>query len=146
REVTEDLLEPLTWEMWQMAQDISARDWLMLNTTTQAFMRNVIASVHHYDAIITPVLNKPPVKIGELDTREGMTAFAKSAQFTSFTAAINLSGQPAVSLPMGLDQAGLPLSIQLIGRPADESTLFSLCGQLEQSRPWADLRPPLATA
>jgi len=55
----------------------------------------------------------------------------------------NATGQPAASVPAGFDAAGLPLAVQLVGRPGDEATLLSLAAQVEQARPWADRRPPL---
>ncbi|MFY9264528.1 MAG: amidase [Solirubrobacterales bacterium] len=143
REPSEELVEPLTWEMWELAQSITALDWINTNTTAQAFTRVIVASTYGYDAVLTPVLNTRPVRIGEIDTNTGMAAFAKAAEFTSFTAIANLSGQPAVSLPMGLAGDGLPLSVQLIGRPAGEEALFSLCGQIERARPWTEIRPAL---
>ena len=56
----------------------------------------------------------------------------------------NLTGQPAIALPAGIGSDGLPLSVQLVGRRGAEALLYSLAGQLESARPWADRRPPLA--
>ena len=72
--------------------------------------------------------------------------FARSGRFTPYTAIFNVTGQPAISVPLFHGDDGLPLSIQLAGRPADEATLLSLTAQLEAARPWADRRPELATA
>ncbi len=60
-----------------------------------------------------------------------------------FTPVWNHTGKPAASVPAGFDADGLPLSVQLIGRPADEATLISLAAQIEAERPWADRRPPI---
>jgi amidase len=60
-----------------------------------------------------------------------------------FYGVFNATGQPACSVPAGFDHAGLPLAVQLAGRPRDEATLLALAAQLEQARPWADRRPPL---
>ena len=88
------------------------------------------------------------LKIGELDTcsDDPAGAFRLSGQFTPHTALFNISGQPAISLPLFQGDDGLPLAVQLAGAPADEATLLSLAAQLEQARPWADRRPDLATA
>ena len=61
-----------------------------------------------------------------------------------FTAPWNAIGQPAAALPAGFTNDGLPLSVQLVGRPNDEPTLLSLAAQIEAERPWADSRPPLS--
>ncbi|MBK5229600.1 MAG: amidase [Thermoleophilia bacterium] len=143
REVTEDSVEALTWEVWQLAQGISALEWITINATAQAFTRAIIAATDKYDAIVTPVLNKRPVPIGEIDSTKGMEAFGKAAEFASFTAGMNLSGQPAVSLPTGIGDDGLPHSVQLIGRPIGEETLLSLSAQLEQALGWPAFRPNL---
>jgi Asp-tRNA(Asn)/Glu-tRNA(Gln) amidotransferase A subunit family amidase len=65
--------------------------------------------------------------------------------FSPFTVWFNLTGQPAMMLPLGMSEAGLPLATQLVGRFGDESTLFRLAAQLEAARPWFDRKPALAT-
>ncbi len=67
-----------------------------------------------------------------------------AGRFTPFTATFNLTGQPAVTIPAGLGVDGLPLSVQLVGRPGAEDVLYSLAGQIEQAAPWAQRRPALA--
>jgi amidase len=67
-----------------------------------------------------------------------------AADITPFTVPWNVSGQPAASVPAGFTDDGLPLAVQLIGRPHDETTLLSLAAQMESERPWAERRPELA--
>lgn len=140
-EITEDSVEPLTWDIWQTVKDTTALDWIKTNAMAFAFAREIIVAAGDYDVLLTPVLNQRPVLIGEIDSSQGMDAFRKAAEFTGFTAGINLSGQPAVSLPTGIGEDGLPHSVQLIGRPIGEETLLSLMAQLEQPLGWGDLRP-----
>jgi amidase len=64
--------------------------------------------------------------------------------YCPFTGMWNLTGQPAAAVPAGFDGAGMPASVQLIGRPNDEATLLSLAAQIEAERPWADARPPVS--
>lgn len=140
-EVTEDAVEPLTWELWQLAQKIDALDWITTGATANAFARALITAMNPYDVILSPTLNLRPVPIGTIDTTQGMAAFGKAAEFTSFTAVVNVTGQPAVSLPTAIGNDGLPHSVQLIGRPADEETLLSLAAQVEREIAWQGFRP-----
>ena len=74
------------------------------------------------------------------DEPEGVLRYAA---MSAFTAAFNLTGQPAISLPLAADDDGLPAGIHLVGRPADEATLLRLAAQIEEARPWVDRRPPI---
>ena len=139
--ITEDTVEKLTYEFYELGSKIKAVDYAFTDSALKSFSRQVVAATHAYDAVLTPVLNQRPVKIGEIDSTQGMSAFDKAIDFTSFTAGINLSGLPATSIPTGLGDDGLPTAVQLIGLPADEETLFSLAAQLETANPWQDLRP-----
>jgi amidase len=69
------------------------------------------------------------------------TQFREAIRFTPFTPVVNVTGQPAASLPLHWSDEGLPVGVQLIGRPADEATLLRGSAQLEQARPWRDRRP-----
>ena len=66
-----------------------------------------------------------------------------AGRFTPFTPIFNLTGQPALTIPAGISAEGLPLSVQLVGRPGSEDTLYSLAGQIESARPWAEAKPSL---
>ncbi len=98
-----------------------------------------------HDVLMTPVLLQPPVEVGRWEGRGALaTVIGLATTFAgAFTSPWNLTGQPAASVPAGLDADGVPQSVQLIGRPNDEATLLSLAAQLEAERPWAHLRPPL---
>jgi amidase len=65
-------------------------------------------------------------------------------KLVAFTPKWNMTGQPAVAVPAGLDAASLPVSVQLVGRPADEATIIQVAAQLEEARPWRHLRPPVS--
>jgi len=83
------------------------------------------------------------VRIGEIDACSGdpWEDFRRSGHFTPYTALFNVTGQPAISLPLFHGEDGLPLAVQLTGRPAGEGELLSLATQLEAAAPWADRRP-----
>ena len=87
----------------------------------------------------------PPPLIGQFrDPRQPLNEFFMAGTFTPFTSIWNTTGQPAVSLPLAWDDAGLPVGVQVVGRPADEATLIRLSAQLEEAGPWRDRRPPLS--
>jgi amidase len=98
--------------------------------------------------VLTPALAERPVQIGEIDacSDDPWEDFRRSGQFTPYTAIFNVTGQPAITVPLFHGDDGLPTAIQMAGRPADEATLLSLAAQLEAARPWAARRPELATA
>lgn len=142
QEVNEQTVEPLTLAFWERAQKIKALDLMLVDNTLKGFARQTIAELAPYDALLTPVLNLRPVPIGWIDSAQGMPAFDRAVQFTSFTAGVNLAGLPAISLPLDrLEADGLPNSIQLIGRPAGEEALLGLAAQIEDARPFVGLRP-----
>jgi amidase len=99
-----------------------------------------------YDALLTPTLAEPPVELGVLDMMsQDLAAYTERLwRFTPFTYAFNVTGQPAMSVPLSWNAAGLPIGVHFVGRYGDEATLFRLAAQLEEARPWADRRPPQA--
>jgi amidase len=104
----------------------------------------VIAFWDDVDVLLTPALALPPVPIGwtfEETDGDPQLAFARQLLFTPFSAVFNVTGQPAVSVPLYWSGDGLPIGVQLVGKPFAEATLFRLAAQLEQARPWIDRRP-----
>jgi amidase len=97
-----------------------------------------------HDVLLTPVTAKPPVDIGQWEGMGALRTVLGQLLTYPFAAPWNATGQPAAAVPAGFTGDGLPLSVQLIGRPDDEATLLSLAGQIEAERPWADRRPPIA--
>jgi amidase len=98
------------------------------------------------DVLLTPALAGAAHEVGRWASRGAVWALNGTARFTlmPMLAAWNVTGQPAVAVPAGLSSEGLPLGVQLVGRPRDEATLLSLSAQLEAELEWADRRPPLA--
>jgi amidase len=148
REPSAELVEPLSWTMYEGIRARSALDYLLARTQLSAISRHIIALWETYDVILTPALAQRPVRIGELDacSDDPWDDFRRSGLFTPYTAIFNVTGQPAISVPLFHGDDGLPTAVQLAGRPADEATLLSLAAQLEAARPWADRRPELAAA
>jgi amidase len=97
-----------------------------------------------HDVLMTPGTAQPPFRVGELHGRGALWTLNASASRVPFQLPFNVTGQPAACVPAGFDADGLPLAVQLVGRPRDEATLLALAAQIEAERPWADRRPPLA--
>jgi amidase len=107
--------------------------------------RSIAAFWAGYDLLLTPTLALPPVRLGwDTEPEDPREQFDRAARFTPFTAAFNVTGQPAVSLPLHWTEAGLPIGVQLVGPPFGEALLVRVSAQLEAARPWADRRPPHA--
>ena len=97
-----------------------------------------------FDAVLTPTLAQPPAPVGSLRNDADPAAdFEAQKRFTPFTAPYNMSGQPAVTVPLHWNDAGLPIGIQLVGRPYGEATLLRIAAQLEEAAPWIQRRPAL---
>ena len=148
REPAPELLEPLSWTFWEGIRERNALDYLLARSQLSAISRGIIALWESYDVVLTPGLAGRPVPIGEIDacSDDPREDFRRSGRFTPYTAIFNVTGQPAISVPLYHGDDGLPTAVQLAGRPADEATLLALAAQLEGARPWADRRPELATA
>jgi amidase len=148
REPSEELVEPLTWTIWKGIQRRTPVDYLLARTQLANHARAIVALWDDHDVVLTPALAQRPVPIGEIDScsDDPWDDFRRSGKFTPYTATFNVTGQPAMSVPLFHGDDGLPLAVQLAGRPADEATLLSLGAQLEAARPWAERRPALAAA
>jgi amidase len=96
-----------------------------------------------HDVLMTPVSARPPVEVGRWEGLGALRTLLGMSAVYPFTSPWNAIGQPAAALPAGFTGDGLPLSVQLVGRPNDEPTLLSLAAEVEAERPWADRRPPL---
>jgi amidase len=94
------------------------------------------------DVLMTPTTAQAPIPADGAYGRSAAVAVNTAGRFTPFTAVFNLTGQPAVAVPAGWDSDGVPLSVQLVGRPGAEDVLYALAGELEHVAPWADRRPP----
>src|SRR4051795_4188427 len=148
REATEADVEPLTWELHKRSLETASSTYLRSMAILQRIARGVIEWSSQWDLVLTPALAKRPLGIGELDTcaPDPMQTFRNSSDFTPYTPFVNVTGQPAISLPMYEGDDGLPLAVQLIGPPVSEGLLLSLAAQLEAEQRWFERRPPGAAA
>jgi amidase len=97
-----------------------------------------------HDALLMPVMSRPAVRAGIMEGRGATATYLWETGWVPFDVLWNSTGQPAASVPAGFTATGLPLAVQLVARPNDETTLLSLAAQLEHARPWAHRRPSLA--
>ena len=96
-----------------------------------------------HDVLLVPTVGRPPVEIARWEGRGALRILVGMSRVYPFTGAWNYTGQPAAAVPAGFTADGLPLSVQLVGRPNDEATLLSVAAQIEAERPWADRLPQL---
>ena len=141
-------VEALTWELYQRARDHDSIQFLASQSRMQSIARTLVEFLSPYDAVITPALAQRPLLTGEVHGRgpDPWDHFRRSGLFTPFTAICNVTGLPAASLPLYQGEDGLPVGVQLIGRPAGEAPLLALAAQFEAALPWSDRRASFAAA
>jgi amidase len=146
RPIREEDYEPLTWALYQKGITKNAADYLTALQTAQAMSRQMAAFMAGVDVWLTPTLAQPPLTLGALDSTpdDPLRGWPASYAFAPFTAPCNVTGQPAMSVPLYWSAQGLPIGAHFIGRYGDEATLFRLASQLETARPWGDRRPPIS--
>jgi amidase len=148
RELDVEQLEPLSRQMYDMSLELSATDYLRALDWLHDYSRQLVRMWDGIDILLTPTLAKPPIEIGALQPQEGeppIQMLMNSATWVPFTPVWNVTGQPAISLPLHQTEAGLPVGVQLVGPPANEEMLISLAAQVEAAQPWAR-RPAMAVA
>jgi amidase len=145
RDPTADDVEPLTWALYRHALEQDTIKYLSAQARLESVARSLVQKLSDYDVVLTPALAERPVPIGQIDGLgpDPMDKYRKSGHFTPFTAIVNVTGQPAIVLPIYHGEDGLPTAVQLIGPPAREEVLLSLAAQVEAALPWADRKPPL---
>jgi amidase len=138
-------LERLTRRM-VAAGRILVPDWraARLRRNRPAVSARILALWDEFDVLLTPGLASAPIAAEGGYDKAAPVAFNLAARFTPWTPVFNLTGQPGVTLPAGVGSDGLPLSVQLVGRLGAEDTLYSLAGQIEAARPWAEHKPAIS--
>ena len=137
-------LDPRTRAFARIGGLIPARTMASILAAEGDLAARVQSIFDDVDVVITPGSATGPSKIGAYQRRGAISTLTMVAGRVPFQAMFNVTGQPAASVPWGLDENGIPTSIQLVGRPFDEATLLSLGGQLEAARPWAQRRPTVS--
>jgi len=143
RPLREDEVEDVTWAMYQRGRRISGSDYIHALQACHAFGRVVANYFQNHDVLLLSTLGSTAVPIGWL-RGGGLDGYAdRLFAFMPNTQAFNISGQPAMSVPLAMSADGLPIGLQFVARVGEEATLFRLAAQLERARPWASRRPPL---
>jgi len=145
RTLDPDGFERITWAMMAQADELNATDYVQLLNRLHATCRQIGEFFEDYDLLLTPTLAKPPVPLGHLDMMmDDLEAYTDRLwRFAAFTYQFNVTGQPAMSVPLHWNADNLPIGVQFVGRYGDEATLFQLAGQLERVAPWQDRHPPI---
>lgn len=139
----EDRLLPLTRYLRDRGLASSAAELVFAQTYLQIIVRSALPLLNRFDAVLTPTLASPPAPVGYFEEVSPPENFERQKRFTPYAAIYNVSGQPAVNVPLHWNREGLPIGVMLGGRMGEEGTLLSLSAQLEAARPWKDRHPPL---
>jgi amidase len=133
----DDEIEPLSRAVADAARELDAIGYVAAVAQLQALARGIVAFFAEYDVLLTPVLAERPLPIGECNGlgEHPLQDLARSALFTPYTSLFNVTGQPAISVPVGFGADGLPTGVQLVGKPLGEETLLQLAAQMEAARP-----------
>jgi len=136
---TYDLFEKWTWLNLQRSKYNSATNFLKSLQLLHRTGRRIAQLFQTYDILVTPTLAKPPPSIGYLDTMLEFEEYStRSGEFFPFTACFNVSGNPAMSVPLHITSDNIPIGVQFVGRYGDEATLFQLASALEKAKPWSN--------
>jgi len=146
RKPSQEDFEPWTWRMLEVSRAQSTAEYLLAVQDVQAAGRELARFLGTYDLMLTPTVAQPPMALGSFDYVDGNRKRAREAVFAlaAFTPLANVTGNPAMSVPLHWTEDGLPVGAHFIARAGEEATLFRLAAQLEEARPWADRRPPLS--
>ena len=133
------------WAIVEMGRGVTATQYVAAVEAMHRYARRIGAWWEDFDLLLTPTLPEPSPPLGELVSRPGkpLEGFLRSAQLTAFLVPFNVTGQPAVSLPMHWSPAGLPVGVQLVAGMGREDLLIRASVQLEEAVPWEGRRPSL---
>jgi amidase len=138
-------LEPVTWALLQRGRATNAVDYMGDLATLRDLGRRIVSDLLPYDVFLTPTLTQKPRPIGYLSMQEpDLDRYNARWADACFLYPFNISGQPAISLPLHWSEDGLPIGIQAVGRIGDEATLLALSAELETTLPWRARKPPIA--
>jgi len=139
-------VEPGTWAFVEIGRSVSASQYISALIELHAYARRVASWwTDGFDLLVTPTIGEPPPKIGSLTAPRDnpLEALTRVLGLIPFTPPFNITGQPAISLPLHWNDAGLPIGVQLVGAYGREDLLIRVAAELEQALPWKGRRPPV---
>jgi amidase len=134
-----EALQPLN--RWLLSRSGSAGEYLQALSQMQVVSRQIISFFDDFDVLVLPVYLHSPIRVAEWESLSPEDTFENIIKWIAPCPVANATGLPAIAIPVGFDSKGLPISVQLVGKPAAESTLISLAAQLEAANPWIQHRP-----
>jgi amidase len=140
-------LEPLTRAYWEAGRAIPASQYLLAIEDLQRFARTVARFLGGYGAWLTPTMSTLPLPLGDITSTpdDPLRALENGGRTVGYPGVVaNITGNPAMSVPLWWNADGLPVGVHFLGRYGDEATLFRLGAQLESARPWAGRKPPMS--
>ncbi|MCB1708734.1 MAG: amidase [Halioglobus sp.] len=144
RKARQDELEPITWRSVETGRQISGVMDSEARDAGHKVCRSLGAFMEKYDVVLSPTMALVPPLLGAMSLRQDYDVFLPVASAASaFTGLYNVTGQPAMSVPLHWTDAGIPIGVMFTGRFGDEATLYRLAAQLEQQAPWFDKLPPI---
>lgn len=144
--ITKADVEPLTWALADLGRSSSAPEWLRAREWLQVNSREVASWwTKGFDLLLTPTIAEPPPPLGTFDSPPDnpLHGLFRAAELVPFTPPFNVSGQPAISLPLHWNRDGLPIGVQLVAAFGCEDLLLRVAAQLERAQPWSERRPPV---
>lgn len=147
RPLSADDVEPGTWAIAEIGRGTTAVQYLAGLGQLQKYSAQIQQWwADGWDVLITPTIPEPPPELGQFTATADnpLAGVFRAAGIVPYTAPFNITGQPAISLPMAQSASGLPMGVQLVGAYGREDVLLSVAAQLEAARPWTDRRPPVS--
>ncbi len=136
RELTDDDLEPFTRFLYDRSTSMTADQYVEALRTVELTGRAIAPFFEQYDVLITATIAATVPPLGLLDTSNPQSMFENAARFASYTSPYNVTGQPAMSMPLATDETGLPVGVQFVAAYGRDDLLLRLAGQIEQASPW----------
>jgi amidase len=142
----EGQVEPATWALAEMGKEFGGADYVLAEQLLQRSARVIAQYFIDFDMLIAPMVSEPPPPLGTFDPAPDnpLRGFDRAGQFVHLNPLANVTGNPAMSVPLFWNADDLPIGVLFMGRFGDEAALFRLASQLETARPWSHRRPPVS--